>query len=90
MNHSWELIYCKGYFERIFLLNYRLKNYSLKYRYQSIDTITSIVTTKVKGHGYVPISKNISQTNSNHLGSFSYRNPKEPIGNYEIFDPAGI
>jgi hypothetical protein len=55
--------------------------------YQKHDTVSSIVTTKVKGQGYIPvnkkINKNLLKNDPNYLEELYQLNEKEE---YKILD----
>lgn len=57
--------------------------------YQSFDTVSSVVTTKVKGLGYVPINQTFNRK-KNHSDPNYYQNlfALNPDVQYKIFDTA--
>ena len=53
--------------------------------YQSFDTVSSVVTTKVKGQGFLPINQTLDIQNKN---SIEYVLNLNPNVSYKIIDPA--
>lgn len=69
----------------VYIVGYELM---LKKGYQSFDQVQSVVTTKVKGQGYVP--KNLNKTlNKKDPNYFEKLFTLDPNITYNILDPAG-
>lgn len=70
----------------IYLIGYDL---ILKKGYQSFDQIQSVVTTKVKGQGYVPNNKT-KDLNRNDLDYYQKLYELKPGTDYRVLDTAGL
>ena len=59
--------------------------------YQQLDTVSSVITTKVKGQGFVPINAKLTKPNRTHINEY-YKElfTLKTCHNYKILDTAGL
>ena len=72
---------------------YFFERYQLIYNkgYQIFDTASSVVTTKVKGNGFVPISSKLTISDkTDSLNFFKYPSNLDKNYNFKILDTTGL